>query len=169
MSEHIDQMKEWWDGAESDAVTRTGDTVIKRGRAGYDLYEVFSEDVGHHISEFEGCRILERAPKPKPAWHDSVAVMADASQDEEGNIHRTAFIYHVLHEQWEDGQGGEFRTWQMEHLNPVPLIPAVVTEEARDRVWNELVHHGLVDPEKTHPCRGWTADVVHAALGLETR
>lgn len=65
---HIDQLKEWWDNAEGAEEADAGDLLIwKKPGPSYELFTADAADgpLGGHI------RILARAPKPKSAWHDA--------------------------------------------------------------------------------------------------
>ena len=77
-SNHIDQLTEWWENAEKGAPSK-GDAIIRRTERllsnGY-AYEVGTEDYTD-AKHLDNVRILARAPKPKPAWHDAVAVLAN--------------------------------------------------------------------------------------------
>ena len=163
---HIDTLKEWWENAEKGAPSK-GDAIIRRTERllsnGY-AYEVGTEDYTD-AKHLDNVRILARAPKPKPAWHDAVAVMARCSNAPEG--HREPFIRSEATRDVWAGEAGHARTEDLRDVTP--LIEAKVTDEARDRVWDELAHHGLIDPDKHRPSDSWTADVVHVALGLETK
>lgn len=67
---HIDQLAQWWEDAEQ-GVAREGDTVIwrnQRHRSGTYAYEVGSQDRDEEEALPDDLRILERAPKPQPAW-----------------------------------------------------------------------------------------------------
>lgn len=166
---HIDQLAQWHADAEQITkanLPRAGDTLILPYNAGG--YGVEVEEDGwtpDDVVPGEPVRILARAPKPKPAWHDAVAVMARCSNAPEG--HREPFIRSEATRDVWAGEAGHARTEDLRDVTP--LIEAKVTDEARDRVWEELVHHGLIDPQKHRPSQGWTADVVHVALGLEAK
>lgn len=69
----------------------------------------------------EGRRLLDPPTPKRPEWADAPAVWADANPNADGTPHRSVFIFHTLHDQWEDGCGEEYKTWEMEHLNPVPV------------------------------------------------
>ena len=165
---HIDQLAEWWEtAAPIDEAVDPGTVII--GCMADGSYEIFTECDRNAPEDYAGghtdYRILARAPKPKPAWHDAPAVTAKGREDWD---HVEAFSRNDDYDppRWIDNQG---ITYTAEQLSDVtPLIEAKVTDEARDRVWDELVYHGLIDPQKRRPSQGWTADVVHAALGLET-
>ena len=162
---HIDQLAEWYADAERITVTnlpRIGDTLIFPYNAGGYAIEVEEDEwTPNIVIPGEVVRILTRAPKPKPAWHDAVAVIAHTARFSERRPFALTHTEDVL-----DPYNTEWIT-RDDLLDPVPLIEAKVTDEARDRVWEELVHHGLIDPDKHRPSQGWTADVVHVALGLE--
>ena len=164
LTTHIDTLREWFDNAE-DGDIYEGDTFIRHlPEVGRFVVGVAEEVLGAHPDY----RILARAPKPKPAWHDAVAVIArvdDGSQTPDTS--RVALLRDVNEPgQWVRGYCDN--VYSDELFDVTPLIEAKVTDEARDRVWDELVYHGLIDPQKHRPSQGWTADVVHAALGLET-
>ena len=154
---HIDQLAEWWENAE-EGVIEKGDTVINRSDSETTIYVATVRARRQHAN----ARILARAPKRKPAWHDAVAVIAHTARFSERRPFALTHTEDVL-----DPYNTEWIT-RDDLLDPVPLVEAKVTDEARDRVWDELVHHGLIDPHKHRPSDSWTADVVHVALGLET-
>ena len=159
---HIDQLREWWETAEV-GDPKDGDVIIEWAGDGHAV-RTFLEAERDDLYAACTYRILARAPKPKPAWHDAVAVMARCSNAPEG--HREPFIRSEATPDVWIGEGGYGCTDDLRDVTP--LIEAKVTDEARDRVWDELVHHGLIDPQKHRPSQGWAADVVHATLGLET-
>lgn len=150
---HIDQLAEWWENAEEGAV-QPGDTVIGLTDADNDAYEVFVAQSGES-EEYDFYRILSRAPKPKPAWHDAVAVIAHT---DDGHIRQV----------WErDGDTGywlgtERSLVRADKLCDVtPLIEAKVTDEAVERVLDVL--HAWND---TYPA-GLGTKLAAAALGIE--
>ena len=157
MTTHIDTLKEWWSEAE-EGVIEKGDTVINWFGGETTVY-VAAERARRQNPH---TRILARAPKRKPAWHDAIAVIAHTARFSERRPFALTHTEDVL-----DPYNTEWIT-RDDLIDPVPLIEAKVTDAARDRVWEELVHHGLIDPQKHRPSQGWTADVVHVALGLET-
>ena len=157
MTAHIDTLKEWWSEAE-EGVIEKGDTVINWFGGETTVY-VAAERARRQNPH---TRILARAPKRKPAWHDAIAVIAHTARFSERRPFALTHTEDVL-----DPYNTEWIT-RDDLIDPVPLIEAKVTDAARDRVWEELVHHGLIDPQKHRPSQGWTADVVHVALGLET-
>ena len=124
---HIDQLAEWWENAE-EGVVQPGDTVIGLTDADNDAYEVFVAQSGES-EEYDFYRILSRAPKPKPAWHDAVAVTADV-----GRIDGARRVF-VKDENgvWIDALTGHGYT--AGHLRDVtPLIEAKVAEAMIDRI-----------------------------------
>ena len=157
---HIDQLAEWWESGE-EGIPSAGDTVIfdERHRGlGFHVTQATKD----HPHGYDNARILARAPKSKPAWRDAVAVIASTDYCE-----RQVWERDTTYENRWDGTAGDGAVTR-DLRDVTPLIEAKVTDEARDRVWHELVHHGLIDPDKHRPSQGWTADVVHVALGLET-
>ncbi|OFT62585.1 hypothetical protein HMPREF3159_03475 [Brachybacterium sp. HMSC06H03] len=155
-SNHIDQLAQWWETAEQ-GTPKPGDTIIiDLGKGGY-MIDTTTTD----WSEWErygDTRILERAPKPKPAWRRARAVIASAHVGD-GDHFAGVWV-----------RDGEY-TWQSEEgicvhadtLSDVtPLIEAKVTDEMVARVCDVLRdHYGTRD-------NGYTAtEVVTAALGLD--
>lgn len=162
---HIDQLAEWWETAAPITEHVDPGTVII-GYMADGSYEIFTEfdrnAPGDYVGGHTEYRILARAPKPKPAWHNAIAVLASTS---DFGI-RSVFVKDV-NGMWNDALSGR-GSFEGNLLNVTPLIEAKVTDEARDRVWRELVHYNLIDPDKHRPSDPWAADVVHVALGLET-
>ena len=161
-SNHIDQLREWWESAEKGAPSK-GDAIIRRTERllsnGY-AYEVGTEDYTD-AKHLDNVRILARAPKPKPAWHDAVAVIAHT---DDGHIRQV----------WErDGDTGywcgtEGYLVRTEKLRDVtPLIEAKVTDETARTVLDRYY--------ETETGHDWPEDTialmrlaVTAALGLES-
>lgn len=167
---HIDQLTQWWDEAEH-APFREGDVLIARFDDRPMPYEVYpagcdSDSPADHI------RILDRAPKPKPAWHDAVAVMAALdvnSYDEWSDGAWTARreIWVRDGEAWESVAEGI--TVPPERLiGPTPLIEAKVTKEARDRLWKTICDLDWDGDAQRSECKDEIDALLHAALGLET-
>ncbi len=160
-TDHIDQLAQWY--ADAEQVTKTtlpnkGDTLIyPRRTSGY----IIESDGGGWTPELvrstgETVRILARAPKPKPAWHDAVAVIAHT---DDGHIRQV----------WErDGDtvywcGTEGYLVRTEKLRDVtPLIEAKVTDEMVERLesrFNEAAAASLP--------AGLARRMLTVALGLE--
>ena len=159
-SNHIDQLAEWWENAE-EGVVQPGDTVIGLTDADNDAYEVFVAQSGES-EEYDFYRILSRAPIPKPAWRDAVAVMAVTP----GRPERRAFIRYDEPGWWGDVDS----SYETDELTDVtPLVEAKVTDETLLRALNAA--HGssarsldwYSDSEA-----GDMRDALTAALGLET-
>lgn len=131
---HIDQLAQWYESAEQITETnlpRAGDTLILPYNAGG--YGIEVEGVGwtpYDVVRGEPTRILSRAPKPKPAWHDAVAVMARCSNAPEG--HREPFIRSEATRDVWAGEAGHARTEDLRDVTP--LIEAKVTDEMVDRI-----------------------------------
>ena len=155
---HIDTLAQWWDEAE-EGVIEKGDTVINRSEGETTVYVATVRAHRQHPS----ARILARAPKPKPAWHDAVAVIAETGDDDI----RRAFVPQYNAETgderlgtWADWQGGYDAS---ELIAPVPLIEAKVADEMVER----LEGHFLNTANMALP-EGFARRMLHAALGLET-
>lgn len=160
---HIDQLAQWYADAEQITKTnlpRVGDTLI----VPYDVggFGVEVEEYGwatDDVAAGENVRILARAPKPKPAWHDAVAVVATVP-NEYGEGERGVWV-----------RDGDY-TWQSEggicvHADALtdvtPLIEAKVTDEMVTRAHVEMLRRGLGDYSNRV-----LASIIAAALGLET-
>ena len=160
---HIDQLAQWWDEAEVGVIEK-GDTVINRSEGETTVYVATVRAHRQHPS----ARILARAPKPKPAWHDAVAVIAETGDDDT----RRAFVPQYNAETG-DERLGTWADWQdgydaSELIDPVPLIEAKVTDEARERVWRSIQKYTGED-DRHRPDYGAEIDgYITAALGLET-
>lgn len=156
---HIDQLAQWYADAEQGAISE-GDTLIIKVGGGYTV-ETSDFPIPDPADEV---RILARAPKPKPAWHNAVAVIAtwyDSMEDE------------TITGVWTHDAG----VWMhesgicvdAENLRDVtPLIKAKVTDEQVRKV---LEHYYEAQPGETE----WHNDIVTkmrlalaAALGVET-
>ena len=164
-SNHIDQLREWWESAEKGAPSK-GDAIIRRTERllsnGY-AYEVGTEDYTD-AKHLDNVRILARAPKPKPAWHDAIAVTATATDDLGDEI--TAVWVREGDELWRSDEGGMVLREDLRDVTP--LIEAKVTDEMVLRALNAA--YGLTartldfysDSEV-----GDMRDGLTAALGLE--
>ena len=151
---HIDQLAQWWDEAE-EGVIEKGDTVINRSDGETTVYVATVRARRQHPN----ARILARAPKPKPAWHDAVAVMARCSNAPEG--HREPFIRSEATRDVWAGEAGHARTEDLRDVTP--LIEAKVTDEMVER----LEGHFLNTANMALP-EGLARRMLTAALGLET-
>ena len=147
---YIDQLAEWWEGAETGPVLK-GDLVIKRHPDG--RYTIREAEKGWENTNY---RILARAPKPKPAWHDAVAVIAEVHafdlprvfvKDDDGI--------------WNDALTG--RGYSSDALSRVtPLIEAKVTDEMVDRARDYM----SINTGQTHTHNA-IRGVITTALGLD--
>ena len=149
---HIDQLAEWYAQAESGPVN-VGDTVIYR-HAGQWIVDVST--VPYDNPDNRDIRILARAPKRKPAWHDAVAVIAHTARFSERRPFALTHTEDVL-----DPYNTEWIT-RDDLLDPVPLIEAKVTDEMVER----LEGHFLDTANMALPA-GLAHRMLHAALGLE--
>ena len=164
---HVDQLAQWYADAERITDTnlpRIGDTLIFPYNA--DGYAIVAEEddwTPDDVAPGEPFRILARAPKPKPAWHDAVAVMARCSNAPEG--HREPFIRSEATRDVWAGEAGHARTEDLRDVTP--LIEAKVTDETARTVLDRYY--------ETETGHDWPEDTialmrlaVTAALGLET-
>ena len=150
---HIDQLAQWWDEAE-EGVIEKGDTVINRSESETTVYVATVRAHRQHPN----ARILARAPKPKPAWHDAVAVMARCSGAPEG--HREPFIRSEATPDVWIGEGGCGYTDVLRDVTP--LIEAKVTDAMIDRILD------VIDARFDNYPAGIGEELAVAALGLET-
>ena len=151
MTAHIDQLAEWWESAE-EGVIEKGDTVINRSDGETTVYVATMRTRQH-----PNARILARAPKPKPAWHGAVAVIAHTARFSERRPFALTHTEDVL-----DPYNTEWIT-RDDLIDPVPLIEAKVTDEMVER----LEGHFLNTANMALP-EGLARRMLHAALGLET-
>ena len=160
---HIDQLAQWYAKAEqitSANLPCAGDALIFPYNAGG--YAVVAEEDGwtpDDVVPGESVRILARAPKPKPAWHDAVAVMARCSNAPEG--HREPFIRSEATRDVWAGEAGHARTEDLRDVTP--LIEAKVTDEMAARLEKSYADHA----DALLPS-GIAQTLLAAALGLET-
>lgn len=153
---HIDQLTEWWETAE-EGVVQKGDTVIERWADGqYNVFTAFESET----QENDRLRILARAPKPKPAWHDAAAVVATV--ETMSGPRRAVFSRdQYLSDVWNSTTS---ITANIEDLRDVtPLIEAKVTHQMVNRILDRIDDHF-----DAHPAR-IGEEIAVAALGLETR
>ena len=155
---HIDQLTEWWSEAEH-APFREGDVLIARFDDRPMPFEVYPAGCDSDAPA-ETVRVLSRAPKPRPAWHDAPAVTAKGREDWD---HVEAFSRNDDYDppRWIDNQG---ITYTAEQLSDVtPLIEAKVTDEMVKRARAESMkwEFGGISENAARA-------MLTAALGLET-
>ena len=160
---HIDQLTQWYADAEQvtkDNLPNKGDVIIFPAPSfpGYITETVPVAWPSHLVGPREHVRILDRAPKPKPAWHDAAAVMARCSNAPEG--HREPFIRSEATPDVWIGEGGYGHTGDLRDVTP--LIEAKVTDEMIDRILD------VIDARFDNYPAGIGEDLAVAALGLET-
>ena len=154
MNNHIDQLTEWWENAEvptSDTLPKDGDRIIIRYNS--EWYEIATADGDadeHDLSSYT--RILARASKPKPAWHDAVAVIAQTA----GRDDRRAFIRDD--DGWWEDADCSYEADELAYVTP--LIEAKVTEEMVERYWAAMRNPGSNYDEAVR-------HALAAALGIE--
>lgn len=161
MTDHIDQLEQWYEQAER--ITKTnlpndGDTIIYPGSVeGSYIVEPNTEGWEPQIVyEDEECRILARAPKPKPAWHDAVAVIAHTARFSERRPFALTHTEDVL-----DPYNTEWIT-RDDLIDPVPLIEAKVSGEMVEAARQEAQSR-----TRTYWERSLVSRMLTAALGLE--
>ena len=160
-SNHIDQLAQWYADAEQitkSNLPRVGDTLILPYNAGGYGVEVEGDGwTPDDVVPGEPVRILARAPKPKPAWHDAVAVLATRYRDR-------GYVRGV----WANAGGGRWRGVHggivdaADLTQVTPLIEAKATDEMVER----LEGHFLNTANMALPA-GLARRMLHAALGLE--
>ena len=165
MTAHIDTLNEWYENAERitrDNIPKDGDTIIYPG-PGEGSYIVEPNTEGWEpqiVYEDEECRILARAPKPKPAWHDAPAVIASTDYCERQVWQRDP----TQENRWYGTAGDGAVTEDLRDVTP--LIEAKVTDEmvARAMKFWDPNCPGEHDADDIQ----WAREFITAALGLET-
>ena len=161
LNTHIDHLAEWYADAERITGTnlpRIGDTLIFPYNAGGYAIEVEEDGwTPDDVVAGESARILARAPKPEPAWHDAVAVMARCWNAPEG--HREPFIRSDATPDVWIGEGGCGRTDDLRDVTP--LIEAQVTGAMIDRILDVIAARF-----DNYPA-GIGEELALAALGIE--
>lgn len=147
---HIDTLAQWWDEAE-EGVIEKGDTVINRSEGETTVYVATVRAHRQHPS----ARILARAPKPKPAWHNADFIVARYENDDhwQGYLRSGSL--------WIDSEGHGYTTSVLHDVTP--LIEAKVTDEMVER----LERHFIETSNAALPA-GLARRMLTAALGLET-
>ena len=138
LNTHIDQLAQWYAKAEqitSANLPCAGDTLIFPYNAGGYAIEV--EEDGWTPDDLvpgEPVRILARAPKPKPAWHDAPAVTA-TYRDDYGAV-TGVWTPSGNHGYWIGPEDDVVTHDSLEDVTP--LIEAKVTDEMIDRILDVL-------------------------------
>lgn len=166
MNAYVDTLAEWYESAER--ISRTnmpndGDTIMYPNMSGaYTIEPATFGWVASIIHPDDNVRILHRAPKPKPAWHDAVAVIAHTYERDGDDIPR-AFVPQRDSDagEWRDGDGIVYNSEDLRDVTP--LIEAKVTDDMVER----LERH-FNDAAKASLPAGIARRMLHAALGLET-
>ena len=152
---HIDQLREWWETAEV-GDPKDGDVIIEWAGDGHAV-RTFLEAERDDLYAACTYRILARAPKPKPAWHDAVAVIAHTARFSERRPFALTHTEDVL-----DPYNTEWIT-RDDLLDPAPLIEAKVTDEMVKRAEDWYTHSSVLnDPVED------VLGILTVALGLET-
>ena len=155
MTNHIDQLARWWYEAEK-GIPKKGDLVISCNDDD-GTFDVHTISVDQRTQEHD-LRILQRAPKPKPAWHNAVAVTASTL----GFGVRRVFVPEAGGI-WNDALSGR-GTAELNLLDPVPLIEAKITDEMVERYRDEETKWRL-EGGPSHP--SVARHLIAAALGIE--
>ena len=146
---HIDQLAEWWENAEEGVIER-GDTVINRSDGETTVYVATVRARRQHPS----ARILSRAPKPKPAWHDAPAVIAETT------LHYRRVWVREGDGTYSNTEGEMADDYELHDVTP--LIEAKVTDEMVDRILD------VIGARFDNYPAGIGEALAVAALGLET-
>lgn len=166
MNTYTDQLHDWYKNAEPitrDNLPNDGDTIIyPEDGGGYTIEPSTFGWTSSIVHPGDPVRILARAAKPTPAWHDAVAVVASTF----GNGPQ---VWERCGEHWDGTAGDEAQDADL--INPVPLIEARVTNEMV-----EMGARGMVEPGRAwddipdwrqgtylHAAR----NVLNAALGTD--
>lgn len=154
---HVETLKEWWENADQVAPMR-GDLVIENVSDEDGPEYRIRKWPGDRKEKLSYVRVLE--PRPKPAWHDAVAVIAHTYYGERRVWERDSLGWYST--------GGDVAN--TEDLRDVtPLIEAKVTDEAMQRVFNALDPSVNWRLSMTKEDEKYVRHIVAAALGLETR
>lgn len=178
MNAYTDMLNEWYESAERIShanMPNDGDTIMYPSTSGaYTIEPATFGWAASIIRPADNVRILHRAPKPKPAWHGAVAVMARCSNAPEG--HREPFIRSDATPDVWIGEAGYGYTDDLRDVTP--LIEAKVTDEMVERAgevfslesWIEPLHHEGQDEldaaDAADSVKVITA-ALHAALGID--
>ena len=159
-AKHIDQLAQWWENAETGTPNPRDLLIVNLGADEYLIEH--AGDYWGEGEEYEDTRILARAPKPKPAWHDAVAVIAHT---DDGHI-RQVWERDGDTDYWCGTEGYLVRTEKLRDVTP--LIEAKVTDEMAERAREEFFGGDVGGPVSgPSSARRWRAALT-AALGLET-
>ena len=157
MNTHIDQLAQWYADAERITDTnlpRIGDTLIFPYNAGGYAIEAEGDDwTPGDVVPGEPVRILSRAPRPKPAWHDADFVVARYRNDD----HWQGYLRHG--DLWIDSEGQKCMTGDLRDVTP--LIEAKVTGAMIDRILD------VIDARFDNYPAGIGEELAVAALGIE--
>ena len=159
---HIDQLARWYADAEQvteDNLPNKGDVIIFPAHAfpGYIIETVPVAWPSHLVSPRERVRILDRAPIPKPAWHDAPAVIASHVD----SAHRSTWTPDpIVPGMWTTDDDQRDAT---DLRDVTPLIEAKVTDGMVERASG-----ALRELYGTHDNGDSAAEIITAALGLET-
>lgn len=158
MITHIDTLNAWWSSAER-GEAEPGDWIITHSPDDTNPAYIIEQAPHYPLSsKRQPYRILHRAPKPVPAWHNAVAVIAGYPESREAYTRTETGL-------WESAN---CLLYAHELIDPVPLIEATVTDEMVLRALNAST--GLDLPHHTSYKRDEVEDMrfaLHAALNLD--
>lgn len=160
MNDFTDHLESWWNHA-SVASPREGDTIIFREAREDGSHYYGIETAEEDFAGDDNTRILHRAPKPKPAWHDAVAVIART-----GDFGLRRVFVRDGDGVWNDALSG--RGARASGLRAVtPLIEAKVTDEMRDRLWDAICDIDWDGSASLPECEDEINALLTAALGID--
>ena len=157
LNTHIDQLAQWY--ADAERITDTnlpcaGDILVFPYNADGYAIEVEEDDwTPDDVVPGEPARILARAPKPKPAWHDADFIVARYENDD----HWQGYLRSG--DLWIDSEGQKYTTGVLRDV--IPLIGAKVTDEMIDRILDVIAARF-----DNYPA-GIGEELAVAALGIE--
>ena len=156
-SNHFDQLDKWYEEAEK-GTPRVGDLFISPYPSGVGYEVGVMDEDGLPGNMLLATRILARAPKPKPAWHGAVAVVATRNRD--SGYAREVWA-NVGGGRWHGAHGGIVNADDLTDVTP--LIEAKVTDEMakRARAQSMKWEFGGISGNAARA-------ILTAALGLET-
>lgn len=149
MSTHMDTLTAWFDNGETGTFT-PGDVIISKND---DEYVIATISHSGTINPGEPDRILHRAPKPEPAWHNAVAVIAGYPESREAYTRTETGM-------WESAN---CLLYAHELIDPVPLIEATVTDGMVERIRELEDDYG----RKYFASPIAARELLHAALNLD--
>jgi hypothetical protein len=147
----------WWENADPNGPVGADDQLIIRDADGdYAIEKAYVS----YQKPAKGTRILSRAPKPRPAWHNAPAVIAHTEDDRARRVFIPADPNSSTADTWWDAPDSLIYGAD-DLIDPVPLIEARVTDE--------MVQRARADFEDAtgEEINGWAmSSILAAALGI---